>query len=287
MTDATFIVELTEENFQELIGTASRERPVLVDFWASWCQPCRILMPLLSRLAEEYGGKFILAKLNTEEQQGIASRFGIRSIPTVKLFRDGQPVDEFMGALPEAEIRSFLDRHIPRESDGLVAHADDLIQSGDSDGAAKLLREAQSMDPDNPRVRLAALRLQAALGEFDEAEAALDGLPATMRDDPEVAALTARVMFGRAAAASAPVVQLEAALAAGDEESATLFGLAAHRVGENKLEEALELLLDLMKRDRGYDNQAARRGILAIFDILGNSGELVSRYRGRMFNLLY
>ena len=270
-----------------MIGKGSRERPVLVDFWASWCQPCRILMPLLDRLAEEYGGKFILAKLNTEEQQQLASRFGIRSIPTVKVFRDGQPVDEFMGALPEAEIRSFLDRHIPRESDGLVARADDLLRSGDSNGAAKLIDEARSMDPDNPRILLAAIRLQAALGQVDEAEAALSRLPMAMLEDPEINVLKARLLFARAAAASAPVPQMEAALAAGHADSPTLLGLAAHRVEENRHEEGLELLLELMKRDRDYDDQAARRGMLAVFDILGGSGELVSRYRNKMFNLLH
>ena len=287
MTDSPFIVDLTEENFPEVIGKGSRERPVLVDFWASWCQPCRILMPLLDRLAEEYGGKFILAKLNTEEQQQLASRFGIRSIPTVKVFRDGQPVDEFMGALPEAEIRSFLDRHIPRESDGLVARADDLLRSGDSNGAAKLIDEARSMDPDNPRVLLAVIRLQAALGQVDEAESALSRLPMAMLEDPEINVLKARLLFARAAAASAPVPQMEAALAAGHADSPTLFGLAAHRVEENRHEEGLELLLELMKRDRDYDDQAARRGMLAVFDILGGSGELVSRYRNKMFNLLH
>ena len=287
MTNSPFIVDLTEENFPEVIGKGSREHPVLVDFWASWCQPCRILMPLLDRLAEEYGGKFILAKLNTEEQQQLASRFGIRSIPTVKVFRDGQPVDEFMGALPEAEIRSFLDRHIPRESDGLVARADDLLGSGDSNGAAKLIDEARSMDPDNPRVLLAAIRLQAALGQVDEAESALSRLPMAMLEDPEINVLKARLLFARAAAASAPVPQMEAALAAGHADSPTLLGLAAHRVEENRHEEGLELLLELMKRDRDYDDQAARRGMLAVFDILGGSGELVSRYRNKMFNLLH
>ncbi len=278
---------LTEENFHSVVVEGSRERPVLVDFWASWCQPCQVLMPLLDRLAEEYAGRFLLAKLNTEEQQGLAARFGIRSIPTVKLFRDGEPVDEFMGALPESEIREFLDRHLPRASDGLVERAMEALRDGDAEGARKGVREAEALDPENPRVRVAAIRLHAALEELDEAEQALDALPIGMQTEPEVKALRARLLFDREAAAAPPLAQLEARLAAGDAGGETLFPLAARRVMENRMEEALELLLELMKRDRDYGDQAARRGLLAVFELLGGGGELVNRYRARMSNLLY
>jgi len=287
MNNPSQTLNLTEENFHSVVVEGSRERPVLVDFWASWCQPCRILMPLLDRLAEEYAGRFVLAKLNTEEQQGLAARFGIRSIPTVKLFRDGEPVDEFMGALPESEIRLFLERHLPRESDRLAERAMGALRGGDVEGAREGMREAQAMDPDNPRVRLAAIRLHAALEELDEAEQALDALPINMQTEPEVKALRARLLFDREAAAAPPLAQLEAALAAGDAGGETLFPLAARRVVDDRMEEALELLIELMKRDRDYGDQAARRGLLAVFELLGGSGDLVNRYRARMSNLLY
>ena len=142
MTQSQYIYEVDTENYGRIVVEGSRSVPVLVDFWAEWCQPCKLLMPILARLAEAYQGKFILAKINTEEQQAIAAEFGIRSIPTVKLFRHGEPVDEFMGALPESEIRAFLDRHIPRESDQLVAQADQLIQAGKTEQAVKLIEQA-------------------------------------------------------------------------------------------------------------------------------------------------
>ena len=287
MTESPFIVDLTEENYDLVVGEGSRERPVLVDFWASWCQPCQALMPLLARLAKEYGGKFILAKLNTEEQKQLAGQFGIRSIPTVKLFPNGQPVDEFMGALPEAEIRRFLDRHIPRESDNLAERAKDMIRSGDVDGARKLIQEAQATDPDNPRVLLSAIRLQADLGNIDEAEAAITDLPTELQGDPEIAGLRARFLFDREARSVPPAAQLETALAQGDTDSDLLFGLAAHRVLESRLDAALDLLIELLKRDPDYRDNAARKGMLAIFEILGGSGELVNRYRNKMFNLLH
>ena len=119
MADAPFTVEVTRDNYAQLMQ-ASFEVPVLMDFWADWCQPCHMLMPVLARLAEEYQGKFLLAKLNTEQEQEIAAQFGIRSIPTCKLFVDGQPVDEFMGALPEQGVRQFLDKHITREPNPAV-----------------------------------------------------------------------------------------------------------------------------------------------------------------------
>ena len=287
MNNPAQTVNLTEENFHSVVVEGSRERPVLVDFWASWCQPCQILMPLLDRLSEEYAGQFLLAKLNTEEQQGLAARFGIRSIPTVKLFRDGEPVDEFMGALPESEIRQFLDRHLPRESDRLAERAMEALRSGDAEGAREGIREAEALDPENPRVRLAAIRLHAALEELDEAEQALDALPIGMQTEREVKALRARLLFDREAAAAPPLEQLEAALAAGDAGGETLFPLAARRVMDNRMEEALELLIELMRRDRDYGEQAARRGLLAAFELLGGSGDLVNRYRARMSNLLY
>ena len=265
----------------------SRSVPVLVDFWAGWCQPCKLLMPILARLAETYQGKFILAKINTEEQQAIAAEFGIRSIPTVKLFRHGEPVDEFMGALPESEIRAFLDRHIPRESDQLVAQADQLIQTGKTEQAVKLIEKARAEDPDNRRVQLAFARLQATLGDIEGAEQVLAGLPPEAQETPEIKGLRARFRFDRVAAAAPDPDQLETALARNPDNSEARYQLAAHKVMRNDFQGALELLLTLLQQDRQYDDEAARKGMLSVFEILGGSGELVNRYRNRMFNALH
>ncbi len=123
MADSIYSVTVTAENFQSIILDGSFERPVLVDFWAEWCAPCRMLMPILAKLADEYRGRFLLAKVDTEDQQALAAQLGIRSLPTVMLFKSGRPVDQFMGALPESQVREFLDRHIPRASDGFLEQA--------------------------------------------------------------------------------------------------------------------------------------------------------------------
>ncbi len=287
MTHSQYIFEVTTENFGKIVVEGSRSIPVLVDFWAEWCQPCKVLMPVLARLAEEFQGKFILAKINTEEQQAIAAEFGIRSIPTVKLFRGGEAVDEFMGALPESEIRAFLDRHIPRESDQLVSQANQLIQAGRTEDALRLIEQAHAEDPGNPRVQLAYARLKATLGEIETAERLLAELPMEEQEKPEVSALRARFLFDRVAGAAPAPAECEESLQRNPNDGETLYQLAAHKVMGNDYQGALELLLTLLQKNRQYGDDAARKGMLAVFEILGGSGDLVSHYRSRMFNALH
>lgn len=285
MAESPFIIDVTRENFQQIME-ASFKVPVLLDFWAGWCQPCQVLMPILARLADEYQGQFLLGKLNTEEEQEIAARFGIRSIPTVKLFRDGQAVDEFMGAVPERAVREFLDRHVARESDVQVAQAFDLLAAGDADGAIALLTEAGKADPDNPRVTLALAETQAATGDLASAESTLSNLPVGEQDKPEVAALRNRLFFEGQLAGAPAAGELEARLAADPGDHQALLQLALRKVIEQDYETAMELLLQLMKKDRQFGDDAGRRGLLKVFELLGNDPR-VSRYRSRMASLLH
>ncbi len=217
MADSPHIVDVTRENFAQLMEI-SFDVPVLMDFWASWCQPCVALMPVLARLAEEYEGKFLLAKLNTEEQQEIAAQFGIRSIPTVKLFRDGQPVDEFMGALPEQAVRQFLDQHV-------------------------------ASDPDSVRDKV-------------------------------------REHFASQVADVPGTSELEARLEKNADDLEALFQLALRKLVDGDHEPGMDLLLDLLRKDRSFEDDAARRTLLELFELLGND-PLVSGYRRRMASLLY
>ena len=251
MADSPYVVEVNRENYQEIME-ASFKVPVLLDFWASWCQPCQVLMPVLARLAEEYQGKFVLGKLNTEEQQEIAAQFGIRSIPTVKLFRDGQPVDEFMGALPEQAVRQFLDKHIAREPDPKIDEARELLLAGD----------------------VAA------------AEAILDDLPASERDDPEVVELRSHLYFASQVAEAPAAADLETRLKADPADHEARFQLALRNVVDRNYETAMELLLQLMQQDRGFKDDAGRKGLLKVFDLLGDD-PLVKTYRRRMASLLH
>jgi putative thioredoxin len=287
MADQSFVFDVTTERFQQLVLENSMHVPVLVDFWAEWCNPCKALMPTLAKLADEYQGKFLVAKVNSEQEQQLAAHFQVRSIPNVKLFHQGQMVDEFMGALPEAEIRSFLDKHLPRESDALLAQADAMLLQGDADGAGALLKQASEIDPESPRVKLAYARYMATLGKLDEAEQQLKALPVEERNNPEVASMLARIEIDRATADSPPAEELERRLQANPADSEALQLLASHKVMENDYEGALELLMTLLQQDRGYGDNAAQKEMLRIFELLGGQGELVKRYRNRMFNFLH
>ena len=285
MADSSFIFEVTRDNYQQVME-ASFKVPVLLDFWAGWCQPCQVLMPILAKLAEEYQGKFLLGKLNTEEEQEIAAQFGIRSIPTVKLFRDGQPVDEFMGALPEQAVRQFLDRHVARESDLQVAAAQEQLAAGNAAGAIVLLDEAREADPDNPRITLMLARAQAALGDLEAAAATLDSLPQDEQEKPDVAALRNHLFFEGQVADGPTVPELEAQVAADPDDLQARLQLALCRVVDQDYEDAMELLLALMKKDRSFGDDAARRSLLRIFEMLGDDPR-VPQYRRRMASLLH
>jgi putative thioredoxin len=285
MAESSYIIDVTRENYPQLME-ASFKVPVLIDFWASWCQPCQVLMPILAKLAEEYQGKFLLGKLNTEEEQEIAAHFGIRSIPNVKLFRDGQPVDEFMGALPEKAVREFIDRHVGRESDEQVARALEQLASGNAAGAIVLLDEARTADPDNPRITLALAQAQAAAGETEAAEATLDSLPAEQRDAPEAAALRSHLYFEGQVAGAPAAGELEARLEGDPADSEARFQLALRRVVERDYDAAMELLLQLMQKDRAYGEDAGRLGLLKVFELLGDDPR-VGVFRRRMASLLH
>jgi putative thioredoxin len=287
MADSPYIVTLTPENFESVVIDGSFERPVVVDFWADWCAPCRMLMPILAKLAEDYRGAFTLAKLNTEEHQALAAQFGIRSLPTVQLFKDGRPVDQFMGALPEPQVREFIDRHIARASDGLLAQAQGLMAAGDLERARTLINQARSEDPDNARLALAEAQLTAARGELEEARAQLDCLPIELAHDPEVAALRGQLQFAAALQGAPAEAELERRIAADPKDSEARYRLAAYRAVAGDFESALEHLLELVKRDRAYGDDAGRKGMVAVFDLLGGAGDLVARYRARMMTALY
>jgi len=286
MTDSPYIFDINEQNFEQIILQGSLQQPVLVDFWAGWCQPCQILMPMLAKLANEYQGRFILAKVDTEAQQAIAAHFGIRNLPTVKLFKQGQVADEFSGALPEAEIRAFLDKHLAKASDDFNSQLEALLQAGDMEAADKLASQAYAKDPASVPAILGYTRCKAILGDLDNAEKALATLAPDEQKKADALALKAQLLFAGISASAPDSEELQQTLAASADDAQALYQIAAHAVNLGQYEQALELLLKIMQKHKGWQDDAAHKAILAVFDLLGDD-PLVKRYRMRLFNLLH
>ncbi len=261
-------------------------QPVLVDFWASWCQPCQILKPMLENLADEYQGQFLLAKINTEESQQAAAQFGIRSIPTVKIFVNGEAVDEFMGALPENEVRAFIDKYIQRESDRMVQQAEQLLLQGQADEAIEMIKQANQLDPENGRVLIAYARACATIGNLEEARTVIDALPENLQNSDDIVALKNRMEFDQMSKDSAPPEELLAKLEANPDDHEARYQLAAQQTMSGAIEDALDNLLIIIKKDRSFNDDAARKMMFKIFDTLGADNPLVSTYRRKLMNLL-
>lgn len=287
MAESPHIRNVTTEDFDGVVIEGSRQRPVLVDFWADWCGPCHMLMPVLARLAEEYQGAFLLAKVDTEAQRELAQRYGIRSLPTVKLFRDGQAVDELMGVQPEAVIRQLIDRYAVKESDRVRERAVQAHAGGDTEEAMRLLRQALDMDPRHVGARLDLAKLIGMQGHIEEALSTLDQVPVESADDAAVRQLRGQLGFAKLAAEAPASAELERHIADRPDDPAPRYRLAARRVVEGDFEGALEQLMVLVLRHRDFEDDAGRKAILAVFDILGGDHPLVKRYRSRMFAALH
>lgn len=287
MADSPHVINVTAETFQSVVLDGSHQRPVLVDFWADWCAPCRQLMPMLAKLARDYGGQFLLAKVDTEAEQALAMQFGIRSLPTVQLFKGGRAVDQFMGALPEAQVREFLERHIPNEGDELIATARALILRQEFDAAAAKLAKAEELGAGDQKLFVPRAELLAARGNLDALEATLEHTPVELVDDPEVKSLHARLLFDRALAGAPNLATLEGQVAADADNSQARYQLAARQFLIGNHEGAFEHLLTLMQKDRKYGDDAARKAILMGFELLGPDHPLVTKTRGRLSRLLY
>jgi len=283
MSDSTYSFDVSTDQFEVAVLQNSHQVPVLVDFWAAWCAPCRTLKPMLEQLAVTYNGAFLLAKVNTEEEQELAAHFGIRSLPTVKLFKDGQPIDEFMGALPEEAVRELLDRHIQppaSASELLREQAQTALAAGDPDQALALLQQAISEDPDDhvSRIDLAGLLLDH--GDVDAARACLEQLPIGQQELPESKALFARLQFAGDGPLDLAVLRQQADAAPADQ--ALRMKLIDALVQSAEYTPAMDQLLTLVSGGNGE----ARKKMLAIFELLGDD-PLVKTYRSRLFNALH
>ncbi|MBN3263073.1 co-chaperone YbbN [Pectobacterium brasiliense] len=279
------IVDVNESNLHQVLEQ-STTLPVLFYFWSGRSQHCLELEPVLDKLAQEYAGQFVLAKVDCDAEQRVAAQFGLRSIPTVYLFKDGQPLDGFQGPQPEEAIRELLKRALPKEEELKVAQAQQLIQEDKLQEAMQLLKDAWQLSQQRSDIGLMLAEVQIQINRSEDAEAVLATIPLQDRDT-RYHSLVAQIELLKQAADTPEIQHLQQQLDADPQnaELAVQLALQLHQVGRN--EEALELLMGFLKKDLAVANGSARKTLMDIMAALGTSDALAAHYRRQLYSLLY
>jgi putative thioredoxin len=276
------VLDVTDATFQTAVIEASRTTPVVVDFWAPWCGPCRILGPIIERVADEFGDDVILAKVNVDENQASAAQYRVQGIPAVKAFKDGHVVNEFTGALPEPQVRAFFQSLAPTAADRAAAEAEQLLVSGDIAGAEARFREILAATPDDPKAVIGMANILATRDEFDEADSLLKRLPAN-RQAKVMRHQIFLELYARKHAGED--LQGEAAANPRDPRARYRWGLMLAAGGDYVA--ALGELLESVRYDKHWEDGAARKSMLAIFEILGMDSTITRDYQRRLENVLF
>ncbi len=285
--DAT--VATTTATFATDVLAESGHRPVLVDFWAPWCEPCKQLTPVLEKAVQAAQGKVKLVTMNIDEHPQIAGQLGIRSIPAVIAFQRGQPVDGFMGALPESQVRGFIERlagPLPEEED-LHAMADAALAAGEPLAALEIFRELREKDSGDLAALAGLIKTSVAIGELEDAQKLLAQAPATAAQDPAIAAARAAVENATQAADLGDIGELERRVAAEPDEPQARFELAIALNAQGRRDEAADALLTIIKRDRDWNDAAARKQLLQFFEAWGNMDAATVAARRKLSTLLF
>ncbi|WP_339617284.1 thioredoxin [uncultured Gilvimarinus sp.] len=280
------IVNVTAENAQQQVIDASFNTLVMVDFWAEWSEPCKTLVPLLEKLASEYPGDLVLAKINADNQQMLASQFGVRSVPTVMLIKDGQPVDGFAGAQSESQIREMLDKYLPKAWEATLGQARAYLDEASYKEALPLLRQALEESNQLPQIASLTALCYAELNRLEEAEALLANVKLAEQDDIYQQA-TAMLELKKQSAGSPELEKLAEQHEQNPDDLNTAYAYAVQLNAEGQHRQALELLLDIFKRDRSFNDGAARKAITDILATLGKGDPLAVEYQRKLFTLLY
>jgi putative thioredoxin len=279
---AAHAIDVSTDNFQAEVIEASRKVPILVDFWAPWCGPCRTLGPVLEKLAAEYKGRFVLAKINSDENQSLAMRYGVRGIPSVKAFVNGEQVDEFTGAVPEPAVRRFIERLLPSPAEPLRQEAIAARARGNVDATRRLLLEAVNMDPRHEQARLDLVELLVDAGELDEAQRLLDEIADRARDTKRADALSARLQLARHSGSGHDRATLEERVRTDPDDLEARFELASLLAVQQDYAAAMSRLLEIVRRDRSFRDDGARKTLIQLFNLLGPDNDLVRAARSEL-----
>ncbi len=276
----TFVSDVETADFQREVLDRSHEVPVLVDFWAEWCGPCKVLSPIIEKVVDEAGGRIRLAKIDSDRNKELAGQFGVQGIPTVIAFKDGQPVSQFTGALPEAQVKEFIEALLPSELDLAVEEADRLYEAGDESGAEGMLRGVLTVDGTHHDAAVTLAGLLLDRGDNEEAVKVM----APVSQTPEVTAMLAAARMS--SANDLDLDQLEASVAANPEDESAAFDLARAHSAAGDYDVALSGLLNLVEQ-RGERADDARIAMLDIFEVLGSNTPLVGDYRRRLATAIF
>jgi len=278
-------IEAGEDNFEADVLERSHEVPVLVDFWAPWCGPCRVLGPVLEKLADEYSGKFVLAKINVDESPSLAGAFGVQGIPAVKLIKDGEIAGEFTGALPEPAVREMLSRYLPSEYDEQADEAADLEEQGKPAEAQAIYQSILDAEPTHAKSLLGLGRVMMNAGDRDGALETLERISPAAEERKIADRLIARLQLQ--GDQSADEATLRQKLAAQPDSLEARFELAQALAANEKFEEALSEFLDIVKSDREFRDDGARKAMVQIFDVLAPDNPLIDKYRSELAKVLF
>ena len=280
-------IEVTDQNFEQQVVERSHAVPVVVDFWAPWCGPCQAIGPLLEQLAEEQDGKFVLAKINVDDNPMLAQAFAIQSIPAVKAIRNGAIAGEFLGAQPEPAIRQFVADLLPSEAESLAREGIRLAEEGKTQGAESLYRAALSKEENQPLALLGLSRLLVERGDAADALALLGKIPLNAPESDAAQQLMSQIRLQQGGENAGNEQEYRDKLAANPDDLEARFELAQALAASGKYQEALTEYLEIVKKDRGFQDDGARKAMLEVFDVVGPRSELAEHFRSELAKVLF